>query len=202
MSTSPAPNPLAVVNALAARRTPALPAGQAEQGAALLLATARRLVVREAEAIRLVQETLTAVLPALGQPADHGGVWMRLQRALLERCLDTLRQEAREDETPIEPLLPRFAADGRHAAPVEDWGPSNAEGRLGARLADRVRTAVAMLPPRHRAVFVLNDVEKLALDEVASVLRLGPSEVKLQLHQARQALREALTPIFGTRGEH
>jgi len=52
--------------------------------------------------------------------------------------------------------------------------------------------AIASLPPRARAVFVLHDIEGWAHDEIARELGVAAGTSKAQLHRARKLLQEAL----------
>ncbi len=52
--------------------------------------------------------------------------------------------------------------------------------------------AVARLPERARAVFLLHDVEGYAHGEIAAMLELAEGTVRAHLHRARALLREAL----------
>ena len=52
--------------------------------------------------------------------------------------------------------------------------------------------AIAGLPERARAVFVLHDVEGYRHDEIAKLLEIAVGTSKTQLHRARRLLREAL----------
>jgi RNA polymerase sigma-70 factor (ECF subfamily) len=54
--------------------------------------------------------------------------------------------------------------------------------------------ALAALPPRTRAVFVLHDVEGLEHREVADLLGIAEGTSKSQLHKARLQLRQSLAP--------
>ncbi len=52
--------------------------------------------------------------------------------------------------------------------------------------------AIAGLPERARAVFVLHDVEGYRHNEIAKLLQIAVGTSKTQLHRARRLLREAL----------
>jgi RNA polymerase sigma factor (sigma-70 family) len=56
-----------------------------------------------------------------------------------------------------------------------------------------VRAALAELPPLHRAVLVLRDLDGLAEAEVARLLDVPEGTVKSRLHRARAAAREVLS---------
>ena len=55
-----------------------------------------------------------------------------------------------------------------------------------------IERALETLRGRARQVFVLHDVEGHATDEVAELLRMAPSTVRVQLARARARMREAL----------
>ena len=52
-----------------------------------------------------------------------------------------------------------------------------------------VRAALAALPPAHRAVLVLRDLEDLSEEDTASLLGVQVGTVKSRLHRARGAFR-------------
>jgi RNA polymerase sigma-70 factor (ECF subfamily) len=57
--------------------------------------------------------------------------------------------------------------------------------------------AIAVLPEKHRVVFILRDIEGLSVRETAESLGLSEANVKVRLLRARLALRERLTRVFG-----
>jgi RNA polymerase sigma factor (sigma-70 family) len=48
------------------------------------------------------------------------------------------------------------------------------------------------LPENYRAVLILRDIEELSTREVAEMLTMTPTAVKVRLHRARQALSTLL----------
>lgn len=59
-------------------------------------------------------------------------------------------------------------------------------------LAEALDTAIQELPDTLRAAFVLRDVEELSTSEVAQVLGIGESAVKMRLARAREQMRVSL----------
>jgi RNA polymerase sigma-70 factor (ECF subfamily) len=59
-----------------------------------------------------------------------------------------------------------------------------------------VRAAVAQLPGRQRAIFLLRFFEDMSIQEIAAAMALRPGTVKTHLFRAIAAVRE------GARGEH
>jgi RNA polymerase sigma-70 factor (ECF subfamily) len=83
---------------------------------------------------------------------------------------------------------------------LADWSAAPDRMLLQGELHGLLAEAVAGLPERLRAVFVLRDIEGLSTAEVATVLDLTETNVKVRLHRARLALRERLTPYFAVPG--
>ena len=72
------------------------------------------------------------------------------------------------------------------------------EERAAAREALRLlERAVDALPPHHRLVFVLREVEGLSTAETAAALGIAEEAAKVRLHRARAALRRALEQTLG-----
>ena len=64
-------------------------------------------------------------------------------------------------------------------------------------LRDRVSEAVALLPPKLRAVVVLRDMYDLPHEQIAQELGISETAAKVRLHRARRQLREKLFPLRG-----
>ena len=67
-----------------------------------------------------------------------------------------------------------------------------AELALNAWLGERLRRALATLPPAYRMIVLLREMEGLSTREVAKVSGMSEDNVKTRLHRARVMLREAL----------
>ena len=59
-------------------------------------------------------------------------------------------------------------------------------------MARRVRDALLRLPPSHRTIVVLREIEGLSTKEAATVMGLSEANVKTRLHRARLMLRKQL----------
>ena len=66
-----------------------------------------------------------------------------------------------------------------------------------ASLRERLRLALADLPPRLRAVVVLRDIYDMPHEAIAAELGISESAAKVRLHRARRRLREQLYPLSG-----
>lgn len=92
----------------------------------------------------------------------------------------------------------------RHEVLEEDDEVIDTSGRLDpaeqadrSAVRDRVKQALAELPPRLRTVVVLRDVYDLSHEAIAAELGISESAAKVRLHRARRKLRERLYPLAG-----
>lgn len=74
-------------------------------------------------------------------------------------------------------------------------GPTPDEAAEAALIAERVRAAIAALPPGQRAAVALFHLGGLSHAEVAGHLDTRPGAVKTRLHKARRALRRELADV-------
>jgi RNA polymerase sigma-70 factor, ECF subfamily len=161
-----------------------------------LLSVARRFVRNEDDARDVVQAAYLSAFRAL----DHfeGGCQIStwLHRIVVNTALMHLRSRRRKPEESIEKLLPAFMEDGHHVEQFSDW--SAPADQLLEREQTRavVRASIAELPDNYRTVLVLRDIEELPTDEVAAMLSMTPTAVKVRLHRARQALSTLLRRHF------
>ena len=63
-------------------------------------------------------------------------------------------------------------------------------------MREKLRAAVAQLPPIYREVLVLRDLEELNQEETAAALGINVTLVKVRLHRARMMLQKLLAPYF------
>lgn len=106
-----------------------------------------------------------------------------LYRIAVNRCLDRLRAQARRP-APVEiGSIPEPVGQG--ADPLESLLTEEGEARLGE--------AVAALPPKLRAVFLLRHLDDLSYEEIAAATGVPMGTVKTHLFRARAQLRQALT---------
>jgi len=162
---------------------------------ARLYRMARRMLSDGEEARDLVQETF---FRAARRPAsvptgdDAAAAW--LTRVLVNLCRDRHRRLAvrRRERPHLETELPPVAAPAASRGPAQEPAEEPvAERRLAARSA--VQAALALLPPRRRAVVVLHELEEWSVAEIARLLGLARTTVRWHLSVARRDLAATLT---------
>ncbi len=139
-----------------------------------------RLTGSEGDAKDVLQETFLAVhrgLPAF-RADSRFSTW--LYRIATNAALMQRRARARRPTESLEAFLPRFDADGRHAAePADLLAASRADERLDRKLlAEKARAGLDRLPDIYRDAFVLRDLEEMSTSEVAELLGIDPAAVR------------------------
>ena len=155
----------------------------------------------DTEAPDVLQETFLQVYRHLSsfRGEAHFGTW--LYRIATNAALMHRRAAARRPAESLEAFLPRFDADGMHAAtPAELQIASHADELLDRQtLAEKARAVIARLPDAYRDAFVLRDLEEMPTAQVAHVLGIEPAAVRQRVHRARLMLRGYLSDLVGVK---
>jgi RNA polymerase sigma-70 factor (ECF subfamily) len=145
------------------------------------------------EAWDVAQEAFVRAYQALPRFRGQSAFYTWLFRIVVNLATDRWRQQAAQAR-----------AFGSEPVPEEEWGrslPDPAEGpeRRALRAADRdlIRRALDSLPPNHRTIIMLSDIEGLSYREIAEVLRVPMGTVMSRLHNARRRLKVLLAPLLG-----
>ena len=127
------------------------------------------------------------------------GTW--LYRIASNAALMHRRALTRRPTASLEGFLPRFDAQGLHAAtPAELQVAARADELLDRRfLAEKAREAIAQLPDLYRNAFVMRDLEEMSTADVAQVLGVDPATVRQRVHRARLMLRGCLSDLVGVK---
>jgi RNA polymerase sigma-70 factor (ECF subfamily) len=157
-----------------------------------LLAVARRFTRNDEDARDVVQSAYLSAFRGLNEFEGACQLSTWLHRIVVNTALMQLRSRRRKPEDSIDVLLPNFQQDGHHVEQFSDW--SAPADQLLERRETRatVRACIDQLPENYRAVLILRDIEELSTREVAEMLTMTPTAVKVRLHRARQALSTLL----------
>lgn len=158
-----------------------------------LYGLALRLVNDEAEAEDVVQETFLNAFKSIRNFDGRASLGTWLFRITYNNALMRLRRHKPDTVEIDQPLylegeeVPRQLFDWC-CLPEEDFMTSEAQAKIQA--------AIRQLSEPLRVVFTLRDIQGLSTNEVAEILDLTESAVKVRLHRARLALRETLSGYF------
>ncbi len=129
----------------------------------------------------VVQETFIKVIRSLASYRGDGPIAAWIYRIGYRQAIAVTR---RRREEPLDPIDVAAEID-RPTGTVE-------EQVLAGELAARLDEAIGSLSEPVRAAFVLRDVEGLSTGEVAAVLEISESAVKMRLARSREAMRSHL----------
>jgi RNA polymerase sigma-70 factor (ECF subfamily) len=166
----------------------------------LMLKAAERILRSRADAEDAVQEAFISAFRKLDSLDDAASMPAWLHRITVNAAISLYRRKKRENEEPIEDLLPQFDSDGWRNYSTEALSSEADEKLMSDERAAAIRAALARLPDSHRVVLVLRDLEGLSTREAADTLGIQENAVKVRLHRARAALRTLLEPMWTNRG--
>ena len=161
-----------------------------------MLMVAKRYVSNEEDAKDIVQTAYLSAFRALDQFEGAAQLSTWLHRIVVNTALMKLRSRRRKPEESIEDLLPTFQEDGHHVEQFSEWGAPADQLMERKETCATVRACIEQLPENYRAVLMLRDIEELSTQEVANMLAMTPTAVKVRLHRARQALSTLLRTQF------
>ncbi|WP_343970124.1 sigma-70 family RNA polymerase sigma factor [Kribbella koreensis] len=141
---------------------------------------ARRMLNDHGDAEEVVQDAFVAAWKAL--PDFRGDSKLRtwLFTLTARKAIDLLRKKR---PTPV-------ADEALTALPA--GGSDPVEPAVRTELLEALDAALAELPDRQRAVWLLREVEEMSYLEISEVLATTPTVVRGQLARARVALQEKL----------
>src|SRR5262245_56484481 len=158
-----------------------------------------RLTADDGEAKDVLQETFLAAYRGLRAFRGDSRFSTWLYRIATNAALMQRRARGRRPVQSLDAFLPRFDADGVHAAePADLLAASKADERLDRQiLAEKARAGLERLPDIYRDAFVLRDLEELPTAEVAELLGIDAAAVRQRVHRARLLLRGYLGQLAG-----
>jgi len=143
----------------------------------------------EADARDVCQEVWLTVWKQLATFRADSRFSTWLHPIATRRALDHLRKRRRW----FDRFLPYGTGD-ENAVEVAEPATTENAGSLAEsnETVARVRAALASMPPKHRAVLALRELEGLSYEEIAEATGLPAGTVMSRLHHARRLLAEKL----------
>ncbi|HVH47897.1 MAG TPA: sigma-70 family RNA polymerase sigma factor [Labilithrix sp.] len=160
-------------------------------------AIALSLVRDENDARELVQDAFLRVYRGLATFQGSSSFFTWLYRIITNLSIDLIRKPGRQladiDET-------RFESDESQEAEfpllsrVDGSDPIDVVRRR--EIAARLHTALEALPPYHRSVIVMREIEGLSYEEMATAMGVSKGTIMSRLFHARQKLQKALADCY------
>jgi RNA polymerase sigma-70 factor, ECF subfamily len=160
-------------------------------------AIALSLVRDENDARELVQDAFLRVFKGLNNFQGGSSFFTWLYRIITNLSIDLIRKPGRQladiDES-------RFESDESQEAEfpllsrVDGSDPADVVRRR--EIAGRLQAALDALPPYHRGVIVMREIEGLSYEEMAQAMGVSKGTIMSRLFHARQKLQKALTDCY------
>ncbi len=158
------------------------------EGRALQLAIG--LVKNEHDAHEIVQEAFLRV--HRGLPSFEGGAsfYTWLYRIVTNLCIDLVRRPFRQ-RTDLHRALEQLGDVAASMFPALQ-GTDPVDSMQRAELSAKLQRALDALPPYHREVIVMRELEGMSYQEMAEAIAVSKGTIMSRLFHARQKLQRAL----------
>jgi len=153
---------------------------------------AYRWTGRKEDAFDIAQEAFIRLWRALPAWKVRASLSTWLYRVVTNLAIDHLRRRNRLREVNLEAVAPPPERSRKHHP---------REALSGEETGEMVKRAVAELPERQRAVFILRHYQDLSLKEIARVQGCSLGAVKANLFQALKKLRNSLQDYYSLEAE-
>lgn len=157
-------------------------------------AIALGLVRDENDAREVVQEAFLRVHKGLASFEGGSSFFTWLYRIVHNLAIDVMRRPSRRevglpdhaalDEGPDEPLVSRI--DGSDPSDVVRRG----------EIRKRIQIALDALPPYHRGVILMREIEGMSYEEMAEAMGVSKGTIMSRLFHARKKLQQALLDCY------
>lgn len=161
-----------------------------------MLAVSRRFLRDSALSEDAVQNAFVNIFRALPRFEGRSTLKTWMHRIVVNESLAILRKGSRLKENSIDDLQPEFDENGCR---YEDrWTAIETPENLlqQSQMRDRIHERINALPDNYRIILLLRDIEEMSTADVAAMLDLSETNVKVRLHRARSALKKLLEPMM------
>jgi len=161
-----------------------------------MLRLAQKIIGELGLAEDVVQESFISALAGLDKFEHKSNIETWLRRITINHSISKLRQLKRLAEDSVELFLPEF--DELDCRVEQKWAkiPSPDEIMERKGVINQIEHGLRSLPKAYELIVRLRDIEGYSTQEVAEILNISESNVKVRLHRGRSALKKILEPIL------
>lgn len=143
----------------------------------------------QGEAEDLTQETFIRVSHGLSTFNNQASLATWIYQIATNAATDRLRSRAFKQEAAT-----IYGAEPDHcpSQPCADRPPTTEDQLVRQEMNECIQAYVSFLPDNYRAVLVLSELEGFKNSEIAAILGLSLSTVKIRLHRAKEKLKQEL----------
>ncbi|MBW2524652.1 MAG: sigma-70 family RNA polymerase sigma factor [Deltaproteobacteria bacterium] len=153
------------------------------------------LVRDENDAREIVQEAFLRVYRSLDKFKGGSSFFTWLYRIVTNLAIDLMRKPARrEAELYDNPSVAEDADAFPFVSRMDDANPMDVVRRR--EIAERISEALDALPPYHRSVILMREIEGMSYQEMAEAMQVSKGTIMSRLFHARQKLQRALVDCY------
>ena len=162
-------------------------------------AIAMGLVRDENDARELVQEAFLRVFRGIESFQNNSSFFTWLYRIVTNLAIDLMRKPGRKDaELDEGRAIDDEAQDFPLISKIDGADPIDVIRRR--EIAKRIQTALDALPPYHRGVILMREVEGMSYEEMAQAMNVSKGTIMSRLFHARQKMQRALADCYAEEG--
>jgi RNA polymerase sigma-70 factor (ECF subfamily) len=152
------------------------------------------LVRDENDARDLVQEAFLRVHRGLDAFEGGSSFFTWLYRIVTNLAIDLLRKPSRREAEPLDPDRADDGAEQPFVSRIDGADPLDVVRR--GEIRGRIESALAALPPYHRGVILMREVEGMSYEEMAEAMGVSKGTIMSRLFHARRKLQRALSDCY------
>jgi RNA polymerase sigma-70 factor (ECF subfamily) len=160
----------------------------------MVFATIYRMLGDDNEAEDYAQDVFVKVYRGITTLDDPALLVAWIRRITVNTCLDVLEKRQRRPVTVPLATAGGDLSDGPGLYATQRT-PLPEQAALQQELRDCITNTFAQLDGPSRAALVLRDLDDRPYQEIADILTLGLSAVKMRIHRARLAFQQALASV-------
>lgn len=154
---------------------------------------AYRLMGNRLDAEDQAQEVFLRVYRGIKDLDDPAAMTTWIYRITTNTCFDALNKQKRRPQTT--PLAPPNLEENEDSRYADTHTPGPEEVAIQREIRACLEQTLAQLDTTGRAALILRDIEDRPYQEIAEILSIGMSAVKMRIHRARLAFQQLLDRI-------
>jgi RNA polymerase sigma-70 factor (ECF subfamily) len=145
-----------------------------------------------------VQDAFLRVYKGIGSFQGSSSFFTWLYRIITNLAIDLMRKPGRRDVELQDNLAVEESAELPLVARIDGADPLHVIRRR--EIAGRIQAALDALPPYHRGVILMREVEGMSYEEMAQAMGVSKGTIMSRLFHARQKLQRALADCYAEEG--
>lgn len=150
------------------------------------------------DAHEIVQEAFLRVYRGLQSFQGGSSFFTWLYRIVTNLAIDLIRKPGRKDAELVDNQSADDETDFPLVSRIDGADPVNVIRRR--EIAARIQAALDALPPYHRGVILMREVEGMSYEEMAQAMNVSKGTIMSRLFHARQKLQKALADCYAEEG--